>query len=517
MANALTRRHIPALLLILAVGAVLRFTALGQGIPYALGIDEPEIMERAVRMMNTGDLHPHFFDYPGLYIYLQFLVACVRFIVGSIGGLWSNLNQAPVAEFYLWGRAVTAAFGTATVLLVYLAGRRISTLTGLLAAALFAVQSLHVRESHFVLTDVPMTFFVALTWVLTLRACEWHQARGFLWVGLAVGAAAATKYNGGVAFLLPLLALALCTETWRWRIRALLLCVLGAAGMFLLWAPYTVIALPEFLNAFAYLADMYADGPPRPEPAWLTYTKHLRNNFSVPALIAAGGGLLLTIRAVIRAPRAADTRAWVLTAAFALVYFYMISGQRLVWGRYLLPLLPFLCVLAAGAVVWTVTHLARVAQQRQWPRPASLAAATAGVLLLVLGYMPTANALGWLSVVSKVSTNKQAYDWILENIPEGSRIATETREVLLPPGRYDMSFQRRLIDQSADQYLQGNYDYLLASSLSFRVAFYQDPPEETALIGYRDLFRRTEHVITFMPSAAHPGPELRIHRVPKPE
>ena len=517
MAHAQTRWHLPALLLILAIGAVLRFTALGQGIPYALGIDEPEIMERAVRMMNTGDLHPHFFDYPGLYIYLQFLVACVRFVVGSIGGLWSNLNQAPPAEFYLWARAVTAAFGTATILLVYLAGRRISPLTGLLAAALFAVQSLHVRESHFVLTDVPMTFFVALTWVLTLRAGEWRQRRGFLWVGLAVGAAAATKYNGGVAFLIPVLALAFSSESWRWRVRALLLSVLGAAGMFLLCAPYTVIALPEFLNAFAYLADMYADGPPRPEAAWLTYYKHLRNNVSIPALVAAGAGLLLTVRAVLHAPRAAETRAWVLTATFALVYYYMIAGQRLVWGRYLLPLLPFLCVLAGGAVAWLVTAVTRLAHQRHWPRPTGIALATTLALLLVLGYTPTTNALGWLSTVSKVSTNKQAYDWIVANIPEGARIATETREVLLPPGRYDMDFQRRLIDQSADHYLQGDYDYLFASSLSFWVAFYQDPPEEAALIGYSDLFRRTEHVITFLPSATHPGPELRIYRVPKQE
>jgi len=517
MANAHPRWHLPVLLLILAIGAALRFTALGHGIPYALGIDEPEIMERAVRMMNTGDLHPHFFDYPGLYIYLQFLVACVRFVVGSIGGLWANLSQAPPAEFYLWGRAVTAAFGSATVLLVYLAGRRISPLTGLLAAALFAVQSLHVRESHFVLTDVPMTFFVALTWVLCLRAGELHQTRGFLWVGLAVGAAAATKYNGGVAFLIPLLALALSAEPWRWRVRALLLCTLGAAGMFLLCAPYTIIALPEFLNAFAYLADMYADGPPGPEPAWVTYYKHLRNNVSIPALLAAGAGLLLTVRAVVTAPRAAETRAWLLTAMFALVYFYMISGQRLVWGRYLLPLLPFLCVLAGGAGAWLVTAVTGLAHQRQWPRPAGIGVAIAVALLLILGYTPTTNAVGWLSLVSKVSTNKQAYDWILANIPEGSRIATETREVLLPLGRYDVEFQRRLIAQSTDHYLQGDYDYLLASSLSFRVAFYVDPPEEAALIGYRDLFRRTEHVITFMPSDTHPGPELRIHRVPKQE
>ena len=52
------------LLLVLAVAAVLRFWSLGYGIPYALGVDEPEIMERVVDMMKSGDFNPHFFDYP---------------------------------------------------------------------------------------------------------------------------------------------------------------------------------------------------------------------------------------------------------------------------------------------------------------------------------------------------------------------------------------------------------------------------------------------------------------------
>jgi 4-amino-4-deoxy-L-arabinose transferase-like glycosyltransferase len=511
MADAPTRWHLPAFLLILALGAVLRFTALGHGIPFALGIDEPEIMERAVRMMRTGDLHPHFFDYPGLYIYLQFLVACVRFIVGSIGGMWADLNQAPSSEFYLWARAVTAMFGTATIALVYLAGRRISPLTGLLSAAIFAVQSLHVRESHFVLTDVPMTFFVALTWVLTLRACDHRGLRGFLWVGLAVGAAAATKYNGGVAVVLPAIGVLLCQGTWLWRLQALLLTAAGAAGMFLLCAPYTVIALPEFLNAFAYLADMYADGSPRSEAPWLTYTKHLRNNFSIPAMVAAGGGLLLTLRALVVAPRSVETRAWMLSAAFALVYFYMISGQRLVWGRYLLPLVPFLCVLAGGGIAWLAAFAAR-----RWLTPMR-AAAVAAALLIVVSATPTMNALTWLNMVAKDSTNAQAYRWMLENLPAGSRIASETREVLLPVDRYEIEYQRRLIDQDPDYYQRERFDYIVASSLSFRVAFYVDPPEQAALVGYTDLFRRTEHVITFLPTDDHPGPELRVYRVPPPE
>ena len=56
------------LVVVLVVAAGLRFLHLGHGIPFALGVDEPEIMTRVVRMMKTGDLNPHFFDYPGLHV-----------------------------------------------------------------------------------------------------------------------------------------------------------------------------------------------------------------------------------------------------------------------------------------------------------------------------------------------------------------------------------------------------------------------------------------------------------------
>ena len=77
-------------------------------------------------------------------------------------GEWASLAQAPNEAFYLWGRAVTAIMGTATVWLVYRVGMRWGGRTALLAAVMFAVMPLHVRESHFVLTDVPVTFFVML-------------------------------------------------------------------------------------------------------------------------------------------------------------------------------------------------------------------------------------------------------------------------------------------------------------------------------------------------------------------
>ncbi|MCA1650863.1 MAG: phospholipid carrier-dependent glycosyltransferase, partial [Acidobacteria bacterium] len=160
------------LAVVLLVAAILRFWALGHGIPFALGVDEPEIMERSVRIMKTGTFNPHFFDYPGFYIHLQAAVASFRFLVGAIGGAWGSLDQAPVEAFYLWGRAVTALFGVATVLLVFHVGMRWGARYALLAAGLMAVLPAHVRESHYVTTDVPLTFFVALTLLLSLRAHE---------------------------------------------------------------------------------------------------------------------------------------------------------------------------------------------------------------------------------------------------------------------------------------------------------------------------------------------------------
>ena len=160
------RKSVLVIGLIMAVAAVLRFWGIGGGLPSSLGVDEPQIMIRSLTMVKTGDFNPHFFDYPGLYLYLQAAVIVVRFLAGASAGAWSSLAQVSDHDFYLWGRALTAAFGTATVYLVYLAGTRWGTRHALLAAAVFAVVPIHFRESHYVLTDVPMTFFVTLALVL---------------------------------------------------------------------------------------------------------------------------------------------------------------------------------------------------------------------------------------------------------------------------------------------------------------------------------------------------------------
>jgi dolichyl-phosphate-mannose--protein O-mannosyl transferase len=127
------RQSATTLAITMVLAAILRFWALGSGIPFNVGVDEPEILNRAVQMMKSGDFNPRFFDYPGFYIHLQAGVACVRFLAGASAGRWHSLDQVDAADFYLWARALTALMGTLTVLLVYFIGMRWAPVTPRLA------------------------------------------------------------------------------------------------------------------------------------------------------------------------------------------------------------------------------------------------------------------------------------------------------------------------------------------------------------------------------------------------
>ena len=75
-----------------------------------------------------------------------------------------------------------------------------------------------------------------------------------------------------------------------------------------------------------------------------------------PAFLLVLTGLGL---GAVRAVRGPGRVRWTVTIVFPLVYFYFLSGQTLVYGRYLLPLLPFVCLLAAAGCVSGVSLLRR--------------------------------------------------------------------------------------------------------------------------------------------------------------
>ena len=312
------------LLLVLGVAALLRFWSLDHGIPYAIGVDEPEVVGRVVAMMKTGDFNPRFFDYPGFIFYLHLPFVVARFLLGAIAGQWTSLNAVGPSDFYLVARAVTAALGTLTILVLYHVGQRWGARHALLGAGLLAVMPMHVRESHYALTDVPATFFATLTLLLSLVAHEKATLRAFVWAGVAAGLTIGTKYNAGVVLIVPLIAAVMTLEAAPSRGKCLLAVLVGALGTFLLVAPYTLLDLPGFLNGFASLVGHYQPRSASEEPGWIVYLKHLRLSMGWPASLLLAVGLAL---GVVRAVKGPGRLRWTLLVALPVVYFAMIGGR----------------------------------------------------------------------------------------------------------------------------------------------------------------------------------------------
>jgi 4-amino-4-deoxy-L-arabinose transferase-like glycosyltransferase len=496
-----------ALIATVAAGAALRLWGAGAGAPFRMGVDEPVIISNALRMIRTGDFNPYFFDYGGLTIYLHAAIAALAFLLGAMAGQWSNLGTIWEGDLLTAGRTATALLGTATIVLVFRIGLRWGQGVALIAAVAMAVLPTHVREAHFILTDTPLTFFVTLALLLSIRAAEDGRMMALAGAAAAVGLATGIKYNGVLAILLPLMATVAMGPT-RWLAG---ICVVSgvAALTFLISAPYTVLALPAFLNGMAALMQSYNQERPVSE-AMANYIAYLRNWFTWPGILPTSVGYVALLASAVGLPvaiRTAPSRTvGLLLVVFPLVYFWFISTQALQYGRYLLPIGPMLCVgLAVG-----VSTLA----QRVTVRAASRYAVTVGVSLLLLT-PPALAAIGWNRTHGLTTTAEQAAQWIVTNAAPGDRVVVEGGLFHLPP-RFPATRTNSIIGNSIEEYQRDGVRYLVATS-AMSDRYYADPTSQGASItAHRLLMALAEPVASFVPDRSHPGATITVLRVPLP-
>lgn len=426
----MTDRDVPArrwLWAAMLVGAVLRVCGLWFGLPHVRARpDEAEAFSYAVRIAQ-GDLNPHFFHWPSLHLYLLAFLLRVDAIVRRLAG---SAGTAPTVEHVvLLGRAYVAAAGILTIPVVWrLARRAAGVRTAIGAALLLAVAPLHVRESHFALTDVTMTLLVTTSlWLIVeahthfeggvtrqdasgwRRGCDAMTAAGFVG-GLATG----TKYSAAailaVAAASQFMLAASTPSRWRWSTWVPLPAFLaGSAAGFLAATPYAVLDSATFradlLFDFAHLSGGHG---PMLGRGWL---RHLA--FSLPhglggaAFIAACvGGLVALWRG------GAPLR---LIAVFVVVFYLAIGTGYTVFARYTLPLIPAGCVMAALAVDAVSRLRGRVT--------------LVYAVLLALVALPSLVSSVWLDVLlSRTDTRVLAARWLSERLPPDSTLFESGRE-----------------------------------------------------------------------------------------
>ena len=171
------RRHrwLVALGLILTAATLLRLYGVDFGLPWVYHPDEPNFVQRSLKMLARQDFNPYWFGHPGTTVmYLLAALYVLLFVVGRVTGsvasadAFEDLFFNDPTLFYLSGRLMMVVFAILTILATYMLSRRVTGRpAAVFAAAILAMSPLHVYFSHVVRTDI----VAALALVLVLWQC----------------------------------------------------------------------------------------------------------------------------------------------------------------------------------------------------------------------------------------------------------------------------------------------------------------------------------------------------------
>ena len=364
--SAMRRSERLILTAILFVGAALRFWGLTFGDSASRNTSRRNHHRHHRHWILYGGLNPHFFHWPSLEFYVVSAIYRIGWEIGHLRGLYrlkfDMYKDAAVhaTPFLIVPRVLSAAAGVATIWLVYrLVDRLFDRLTAITAAFFVAVAFLHVRDSHFGVTDVPMTALVVAALVALASAVQ-DPTRVRRWAlsGALSGLAASTKYNGGLVLAAGMAtAVVVLIQSDAARRRKVLrgaVALVGAALIaFLCGTPYTILDAPHFFEGlqfdFSHLMEGHGVVLGR---GWLHHlTFSLWYGLGAPLLIAGLAGMALLA--------ATSWKKAVMILTFPVLYYITVGRGFTVFVRYITPVVPFLCITAAFLVVWIVRRLVR--------------------------------------------------------------------------------------------------------------------------------------------------------------
>jgi hypothetical protein len=416
------------LVALLLAGLAWRLNNIGFGLPSLYDPDEPIFMIKALELLQKGTLNPGWFGHPGsTTIYLLALIDLSVILAGLASGRFASVEGFAAAAYadpgmlFVPSRVAMAIAGIACVGLTYLIGRRLmGPACGLVAAALLAFNPLHIAWSQVVRTDIMASLFMLGCILFAIAAAQSGRWKDYVLAGAFTGLAVATKWPAVAVFVAVAGAAVQRTLEGHGAVRQMRR--LAASGLAVLGA--TFLASPYiFLDWRTVLANV--TGEMRPGHLGHTGGTFAENLAWYLQHQVAGSmgwpGLALAVAGAAIIGRKSLVGRWTLLPVVA-AFFAIICSQNLVWSRWILPVLPLLCLFAAAAVV----AVGRWAAARWNVHQAGAVTALAAAALL-----PAVDGAIAQSAERANDTRARAAAWAAANIPPGSRVVIEHLELSL--------------------------------------------------------------------------------------
>jgi 4-amino-4-deoxy-L-arabinose transferase-like glycosyltransferase len=472
------------LLFFLIFGFTIRVLGITYGLPQHFHPDEPILITKAFQFLKSGDINPHFFNYPSFLMYLN---AAIYFLYQNFQGFITS------DEAYIIGRLIVATLGTFTIAFTYLIGKNLFNIQiGIIGAAIITILPLHVNDSHYATVDIPLTFFVTLSFFCIYYIVQKGLLKWYLASGICIGLATATKYNGGLLCFVLLVAFILRLK-FQYHINfgnfrskpiisevyKLIFALMATIGTFFITSPFVFLDYDNSIkNILFEMNHMKSGHGDLFLNTSIGYIYHLKTSFYTGVtpiiLFLFFLGIVLLITNILRYP--ANTHkiiASILILSWIIPYYCIIGSWEVKFVRYIIPLLPFLSICAAYSVCWIIGKFSSRILPAESSHKKILISILLTIVVLVVLISPMISSINVLKNFMTDDTRTISLDWIDSNIPSNSSVIIQsyTPEIsLLKKFNITINNSKIPYDKSND-----NADYLITSSYTYGRFFYFQP------------------------------------------
>ncbi|MBI5653860.1 MAG: glycosyltransferase family 39 protein [Chloroflexi bacterium] len=489
---------------IVALALGLRLWGVSFGLPFFYHPDEGVPVNIALRILRDGNLHPGFYHWPSLLFYFNAFVYGIFFLIGRITGRFTAITdlaypdivtvavgRAGVPEELLIGRAAQAMIGALAIVWVYLICRHLARdpRAGLIGALFLAVETISVRNNQFIRPESLLVFFLLGTVFFSLKIIDDPRPRHYALAAISAGLAASSKYNAGLGVILILSA-----HLMRFGIRGFARREIYFAGAisalaFFAGTPFALLDWRTFLQSgIAEDAAIYAGGHAGGEGDTLRwYIEFLWQT--------QGALLLLALAEIVIILRRRDL-AGIALISFPAIYFSFVSAYRVRFDTTILPVIPFIVILAARLIA------------RGWNFNSRFARGAVLVLICALILPPLRATVDYNTRLLQIDGRETARQWIEKNLPAGARFAVEPYAPYIARPRYTVSGVAGMTEHPPEWYRANGFEYLVFSYGAFG-RFYENRA------AYPDFVARYEALFAAFPEIKRfneNGMEIRVHQ-----
>ena len=406
--------------------------------------DERMLIMVADRINFFTQLNPHFFNYGTLPIYI------LKGTSQLIDWIFKT-NVANYQGMLFIGRFLSSMADIGTIIVIYKLTEIIFPTAAFLAAFFYTIAFFPIQNSHFFIADTFLTFFSTLLVYLLIKIIKNRNRhisnQNIFFLGLTSAAIITTKVSGIIFVGLGGLTIFVFT-LWRNKkhkitrtITNLTVFVLSFLIFSFIFMPYAFISYSKFTSDV--LAQVRMNSDPYIFPYTLQYVGSLPYLYYLKNIFFWGLGPIISFFSLVgivfliknfhaKRDLAQPEKLKIYFIGYYLIYFLIIGHSAVKFMRYMLPIYPFLAILAG----YGLSQILNTRYQISWQSQTTLRVAkyqipdtlfTGFILLLT-----TIWTLMFFNIYCHPPTRVMATQWINSNIPAGSTLAVEHWDDRLP-------------------------------------------------------------------------------------